>query len=245
MLVPRGFYSGPRMGFRSVGTDPGRTHRPRHCLVGNDRQPSRFLFILLCGELMERVAQIQRANGRGFRQIGTAGTGYLVTVAMLGIATLPAPASAATSLISGSPATSIVAASAVYDFKPTVSSSAATSKLKFSIKGKPSWATFISTTGELYGGTYPSNVGTYSNISISATNGSETTTIGPFAIAVLAKGSTSTGSTSTSTGTTTTSTGTTTTSTGSTSSSSSGTTTAAGTLQLSASTYAVGQAGGT
>ncbi|MCM0082370.1 hypothetical protein L4X63_12300 [Geomonas sp. Red32] len=63
--------------------------------------------------------------------------------------------------ISGTPATNVAARTA-YSFTPT-----ATNASSFSITNKPSWATFNSTTGALTGQT---TAGTYSDISISATN---------------------------------------------------------------------------
>ncbi|HWM64967.1 MAG TPA: Calx-beta domain-containing protein [Steroidobacteraceae bacterium] len=136
---------------------------------------------------MERVVPIQSSNAGLFRQrIGTVVTGYIAVALLVITAVLPATARAAI-FLSGSPPTSIVATQGVYHFKPTVSASSG-STVKFSISSKPYWATFIPSTGELYGGTYPSNVGSYANIKITASDGKSTASIGPFAISVLATG---------------------------------------------------------
>jgi len=71
-----------------------------------------------------------------------------------------------------------------YNFTPTASATA--SSLTFSVANKPAWATFNVVTGQLNGTPGTSNIGTYSNITISATNGSTTATLAAFAITVAA-----------------------------------------------------------
>lgn len=96
-------------------------------------------------------------------------------------------------VVSGTPATSITAGSA-YSFKPSGSDPEGRT-LAWSITNKPSWAAFSTTTGALTGTPSASNVGTTSNITIAASDGTNKTSLKAFAIAVNAAGS-STGSAS-------------------------------------------------
>lgn len=83
--------------------------------------------------------------------------------------------------ISGSPTTSLVAGSN-YSFTPTASD-AQGDKLSFSISNRPSWASFDTTTGRLYG---TAQAGTWSGISISVSDGKATATLPTFTISVSA-----------------------------------------------------------
>ena len=71
--------------------------------------------------------------------------------------------------ISGTPATLAVAGTR-YAFQPTASD-ANRDTLKFKIQGRPGWATFNSVTGALTGTPTSANLGTYSNIVISVSDG--------------------------------------------------------------------------
>jgi hypothetical protein len=62
----------------------------------------------------------------------------------------------------------------------------------YAIKNKPSWAKFDTRYGHLYGIPTESNVGTYSDIVISATDGVSSASLPAFAITVKSDGSTST-----------------------------------------------------
>lgn len=73
----------------------------------------------------------------------------------------------------------------------------------YSIRNKPSWATFDTKYGHLYGIPTASNVGTTSNIVISATDGLTTASLPAFSIAVTGTGTTTSGGTTGGTGTTT------------------------------------------
>jgi hypothetical protein len=70
-----------------------------------------------------------------------------------------------------------------YAFGPTTAD-ADGDALTFTIQGKPSWATFETSTGTLYGTPGATSVGTYSNIVISATDGQAIVALAPFAITV-------------------------------------------------------------
>jgi hypothetical protein len=109
-----------------------------------------------------------------------------------GTAQPPAPAPAPTPpppssgnrapTISGT-ATAAVNASSPYSFTPSAAD-ADGDTLAFTIQNKPAWATFNTATGRLSGTPSASDVGTYSNISISVSDGAASTALSPFAIAV-------------------------------------------------------------
>lgn len=89
--------------------------------------------------------------------------------------------SVSTLKLSGTPAQSVVAGSD-YAFQPTVSASGGT--VTFSITGQPTWATFNTSTGELSGTPTSAEVGTTGAITITATDGGSTASIGPFTVQV-------------------------------------------------------------
>lgn len=87
--------------------------------------------------------------------------------------------------ISGTPATQVQAGTA-YSFQPTVKSDGGI--VGFSIKNKPAWATFSVATGQLSGTPGSANVGTYSNINITATDGAVAASLPSFSITVKPRG---------------------------------------------------------
>ena len=90
--------------------------------------------------------------------------------------------SAVTSIVlNGVPAGSVTAGSA-YSFQPTVSY--ATGVVTFAVSGLPAWATFDSSTGTLSGTPSSAAAGTTGAITITATDGSSTGSVGPFVIRV-------------------------------------------------------------
>jgi hypothetical protein len=84
--------------------------------------------------------------------------------------------------ITGVPATAI-AVSQTYAFKPAASDPNGDA-LTFRIQNKPAWATFSTTDGRLQGTPTLANVGTYSGIVISVTDGTNTKALATFAINV-------------------------------------------------------------
>ncbi len=84
--------------------------------------------------------------------------------------------------ISGQPQTAVVATNA-YSFTPSASDGNGDA-LAFSIRNRPSWATFSTTTGRLYGTPTNSDVGTYGNIIITVTDGTANTSLPAFGITV-------------------------------------------------------------
>jgi hypothetical protein len=86
--------------------------------------------------------------------------------------------------IGGTPPPSVVVGQA-YGFTP-VASDADGDALTFSIANKPAWATFNGSTGALSGTPTAADVGTYANIKISVSDGTATTSLPAFAVAVQA-----------------------------------------------------------
>jgi hypothetical protein len=84
--------------------------------------------------------------------------------------------------IGGTPATSVIAGQA-YTFTPTASDPDGQT-LTFLITNKPAWASFSTSTGRLSGTPAAANVGTTSNIVISVTDGTATTSLPAFTITV-------------------------------------------------------------
>ena len=91
--------------------------------------------------------------------------------------------------ISGSPATTAYVGKS-YSFRPTASDPDG-NKLTFKIARKPGWATFSSSTGTLSGTPASSQVGSYSNIVISVSDGIVTKSLPAFSIKVVQATSTS------------------------------------------------------
>lgn len=85
--------------------------------------------------------------------------------------------------ITGSPATTATAGTA-YAFQPSLKQGSGT--VTYAISGKPSWATFSESTGELTGTPATSNEGKTAAITISASNGSTTSSLAAFSIQVNA-----------------------------------------------------------
>jgi hypothetical protein len=84
--------------------------------------------------------------------------------------------------ISGIPPTA-VSAGYSYSFLPTADD-AESDSLTFHIQNLPSWASFDITTGEIFGATTQDDVGTYSNIIVSVSDGVDTIELPAFSISV-------------------------------------------------------------
>jgi hypothetical protein len=97
----------------------------------------------------------------------------------------PPPANTAPG-ISGSPATSVQATTA-YTFVPVATDAdMPAQRLTFAITGRPTWASFSTTTGALTGTPSAGQVGVYSNIRISVSDGQASTSLPAFSITVTA-----------------------------------------------------------
>jgi hypothetical protein len=86
-------------------------------------------------------------------------------------------------IVSGSPASSVVAGRP-YVFSPTIHPPGA--QFTFSVKNQPAWAAFDAATGKLSGTPQAANVGVYANIAIEALAGKRTIALTPFSITVEA-----------------------------------------------------------
>lgn len=106
----------------------------------------------------------------------------------------------ATTYISGTPKTS-VKANYYYGFQSWATDNDGRS-VTYSIKNKPAWATFDTKYGHLYGIPTSANVGTYSNIVISASDGLSMASLPAFSISVTGTSTTTTGGTTSTTSTT-------------------------------------------
>jgi hypothetical protein len=85
-------------------------------------------------------------------------------------------------VISGTPSTSVTAGS-TYRFQPAAKDPAGRA-LSFSVKNKPSWASFSISSGLLDGTPTSSQDGTYGNIIISASNGQSSSALPAFSVTV-------------------------------------------------------------
>jgi Putative Ig domain len=100
----------------------------------------------------------------------------------------PTPTPQPDPTIAGTPSTSDVAGNA-YSFQPSASGPSGVT-LAFSVKNKPSWATFSIATGRLSGTPTATQAGTYSNIIVSVSDGKGSAALPGFDITVKAPGST-------------------------------------------------------
>lgn len=85
-------------------------------------------------------------------------------------------------VITGAPVVSALAGQP-YSFRANATDSDG-NPLKFSIQNKPGWATFDTSTGTLYGTPAEANVGNYTNILISVSDGTATSSLPAFTITV-------------------------------------------------------------
>jgi len=104
-----------------------------------------------------------------------------VALAPFAVTVNAAPNAAPT--ISGTPATTVNVGSA-YAFRPSAVD-ADGDTLTFSITNRPEWAAFSSASGQLSGTPAAANVGTYSNIVISASDGQASAALPAFTITVV------------------------------------------------------------
>ncbi len=88
--------------------------------------------------------------------------------------------------IDGRPATSVVAAE-TYSFQPAATDPNG-DELTFSASNVPVWATFDDSTGQLSGTPTLADVGAYSGITITVSDGQASATFGPFSITVAGVG---------------------------------------------------------
>jgi hypothetical protein len=124
-------------------------------------------------------------GGSGSSGSGSSGSGTGNAVTPPATGNTP-PAANAAPTIGGSPATAATTGQA-YSFTPAASDPEGAA-LTFTITGKPSWATFSASTGKLSG---TAVAGTFANISISVSDGTNVVALPTFSITVAgASGST-------------------------------------------------------
>jgi hypothetical protein len=99
----------------------------------------------------------------------------------------PSSSTNAAPTISGAPAASVVAGQA-YSFQPSATDPNG-DQLTFSVANLPGWATFNASTGRISGTPTATQVGAYSNISISVSDGSANASLAAFSITVSDVGS--------------------------------------------------------
>jgi hypothetical protein len=124
------------------------------------------------------------ANAGTFGNIRISATDGTARAALPAFTIKVAPLANTPPTIAGTPAAA-VAPGQVYSFQPKTTD-ANNLKIAFGIWNKPAWLTFDGATGRLYGTATASNVGTYSNISITAYDGNLKAVLPPFNIAVTA-----------------------------------------------------------
>lgn len=113
-------------------------------------------------------------DGREKRSIGP----FRIQIVAAGT---PAPANAPPS-ITGTPAT-VADAGVLYSFQP-MATDADGDVVTYSVSNRPAWTTFSTTTGLLNGSPTSANVGDYSNIVVSASDGKTTSSLPAFSIKV-------------------------------------------------------------
>ena len=109
--------------------------------------------------------------------------GALCALASVALFSSPYAAATAPPVITGTPAASIVAGR-YYAFTPKASGPTGY-PLSFSISGRPAWAGFNRVSGQLLGTPTAANVGRYSNIVITASDGVASASLPPFSITVV------------------------------------------------------------
>lgn len=94
----------------------------------------------------------------------------------------PSSSTNAAPTVTGTPGSTVVAGQA-YSFQPSATDPNG-DQLTFSVANLPSWATFTATTGRISGTPTAAQVGAYSNITITVSDGRASASIGPFTITV-------------------------------------------------------------
>jgi hypothetical protein len=117
-----------------------------------------------------------------FFRFSSRAVGVFAIIAAGAIASQPASAASSSLQIGGTPATGVTV-KLPYLFEPWAQGGDV-ARRRFSISHKPGWVTFSRSTGRLYGIPQASNVGTYSNIVISVSDGRSRASLPAFSIQV-------------------------------------------------------------
>jgi hypothetical protein len=175
--------AGQTYGFQPMATDP-EGKRLTFSIVN---RPAWASFNTTTGELSGTPTTTEVGS---YPSVGISVSNGTLSAALAQFSiTVSKPAAPDSPTISGTPLASVVAGNA-YSFTPTTTDPSGAA-LTFSVKNAPSWATFNSATGELSGTPTEADVATYSNITISVSNGTTSVSLPAFPIAVtqMANGS--------------------------------------------------------
>ena len=168
---------GTAYSFQPTGKDPeGATLK---WSIAN--KPAWLTFSTSTGKLSGTPASSNVGTASGIKITVSDGTSS-VSLAAFSITVSASGSTNSPPVITGTPPGSIVVGSA-YSFKPTASD-ANNDALTFSIAGKPSWASFSTTTGQLSGTPTSANLGTSGQIVISVSDGKASASLSGFAITV-------------------------------------------------------------
>jgi hypothetical protein len=153
------------------------------------------LSALTPGMLPAAVAQVlptgaSAAFGPVLTQVTAGAATDIASVNNIGIVSRTTSTTNRTPTISGTPPTSAIVSTS-YSFTPTASDPDGNT-LSFTIANRPSWATFSASTGRLTGTPASTNVGSFSNIVISVSDGATSASLPAFTISVSGTSGTST-----------------------------------------------------
>lgn len=175
--------------FLPTASDPAVAQKTLRYSIVN--KPSWALFSVYSGRL-EGATPATTGTYSNIRITVRSSTGT-ATLPAFSIQIVPKGTSGGTTnrapVVSGTPATSITAGSA-YSFRPTGSDPEGRA-LVWSVNTHPGWATFNTSNGQLSGTPTAAQVGTTSNIVITASDGTNRTSLPAFNLAVVAAGSSS------------------------------------------------------
>lgn len=106
--------------------------------------------------------------------------------ASTGDSTAPGSSTNAKPTVTGTPGSTVVVGQ-TYSFQPAASDPDG-DRLSFEVANLPSWAAFSNETGRVSGKPTAEQVGSYANITITVSDGTDSATLGPFSITVNAVG---------------------------------------------------------
>jgi hypothetical protein len=162
--------------FDPTATDPDTEKKKLRFSIQN--KPAWLVFNIYSGRLEGKPTQT--GSWSNIRIAVTDGKSQ-ASLAPFKITVTGSPSSGAPT-ISGTPPTTVTPGSA-YAFTPTAKDPNG-DKLTFSVANKPGWSAFSTSTGRLSGTPTSSQVGTYSNIKISVSDGKSSASLPAFGITV-------------------------------------------------------------
>ncbi len=163
--------------FLPIASDPNND-RFSFGIVG---KPSWAVFNTLTGELSGTPSTGNVGTSSGIK-ISVSDATHTTYLTAFNINVTAAATANRAPTIAGAPLSSINAGSS-YDFRPTAADGDGNT-LAFSISNKPAWASFNANTGQLTGTPTAAQVGTYSGITITVSDGNASASLATFAIAV-------------------------------------------------------------